>query len=268
MPVGFEPILGHVPAFALVLFRITGLFIWAPMFGGKAVPRRVKALLAFALALCVYPMLLDPTQNSAQMLGPFVGAELNLWMLAPAAAMELLIGLVMGYGVSLPLIGAQIGGKMIDQQIGLGLAGLYNPELEAQGGIVGQFYFILGITAFLLLGGHVMLLMGLVGSFNHIAPGGMIVGQPLIELVIKLLTMTYEMAFRLAAPLLCLVFLETIALGFIARTVPQMNILSIGFPLRILLGVLLMIAATVPQAKVIIDGLQQALLDVTHFVGM
>jgi flagellar biosynthetic protein FliR len=86
-------------------------------------------------------------------------------------------------------------------------------------------------------------------------------------LAIGLLGSVFDLGLRIAAPLLCLVFLETVALGFIARTVPQMNILSIGFPLRILLGFMVLVASIRGEMQVFIDATHHALRMVRLFFG-
>ncbi len=236
MPLSLDPILPHVPAWVLVLFRLTGLFLFAPLFGSVIIPARFKVLLALILSLCVYPALLDANAPARQNITPVIDQGLTLWGLAAAVTSELLIGLILGFGASLPITAMQLGGHMIDQQIGLGLAGIINPELDEQSGVVGEFYFMLALVLFLIAGGHRILLATLIESFHHVPLAGFVPDGGLALLMVGLITAMFELAIRVCAPLLCLVFLETVAIGFIARTVPQLNILSVGFPLRILAG--------------------------------
>ena len=243
LTIDLRPLLPHLPAWILVMFRLSGMFIFAPIFGSKVVFARLKIFLVLGLSFCIYPILLTPGSDSLAMIMPVISEGLSLWTLVGVVAMELLIGLVIGYGASLPLIGMQIGGRVVDQQMGLGLAGVLNPEFNEQTGVVSQFYFILALTVFVILGGHRVLVASLVGSFSTIPLGGYYADGHMLDLILGLLATIFDLALRVAAPLLCLIFLETIALGFIARTVPQMNILSIGFALRIMVGVFLLIGA-------------------------
>jgi flagellar biosynthetic protein FliR len=258
----------HVPAWLMVLSRFTGLFIFAPVFGSQTIPGRVKVFLAIGLSLCVYPMLLDPRNTSAALLSPLLAGQLHLWTLIPALAMELVIGLALGYGASLPLMAVQVGGHVIDQQIGLGLAGVFNPELNEQSGIVGEFFFMMAIAIFLILGGHRVLIVTLAGSFQHIPPGGFADFGGLVRLMLGLLTVMFELAMKVAGPLLCIVFLETVAMGFIARTVPQMNILSVGFALRIIVGVGFVIVTVGVVGGVTVDTMQLVLRRLTGFFAL
>ncbi len=215
----------------------------APVFGSRTIPAKYRIFLAIAISACVYPTLLDPQGMAAPNLLPTITNGLFLWTMGVAVAMELLVGILIGYGASLPLIGMQLGGRIIDQQMGLGIAGVFNPELGEQTGVVSEFFFVMSIAIFLIIGGHRVLFATLVGSFNHIPLGGFVSGGHMVDLIIGLLGSMFELGLRVAAPLLCLFFLQTVAMGFIARTVPQMNILSIGFALRIMAGALIVIGA-------------------------
>ena len=265
MPGDLRPLLIHLPAWLLVLFRLTGIFIFAPVLGSTEVPRQVKVFLALGLSLCVYPMLLEPGRAAAPMVGAILDGEMSLWMLGAAVGLELLVGLAIGYAASLPLIGMQIGGQVIDQQIGLGLAGVFNPDLGEQSGMVGQFLFIVALALFTALGGHRIMLAVLIGSFDRVPLGGFAEFESLVHLMLGLLQISFDLALRIAAPLLCLTFLQTVAMGFIARTVPQINILSIGFPMRTLMGALLLMMFIGIAIQVYTDNLYEVFRHLMRF---
>ncbi len=268
MPLSLEPLLGHLPAWLLVLFRMTGIFFFAPVFGSRTVPAQVKVFLALGLSACVYPILLTPGRASAALVAPVLASGLELWSLVGTVATELLIGVVIGYGASLPLIGMQIGGRVVDQQMGLGLAGVLNPEFNEQTGVVSQFYFMTALAVFVILGGHRVMVAILVGSFGKVPLGGFTPDSGMMSLLVGLLGTIFDLALRVAGPLLCLIFLQTLAMGFIARTVPQMNILSIGFALRILVGAVLLIGAIGVENGVYIEVMRETLRRLSVFFAM
>ncbi len=235
--IDLTPILIHLPAWAMVLARLTGLFLLAPLLGSQAIPRMTKVFLAVTLSLCVYPALITPGHPAAPGAAALWNGGLELWTLLPAVAMELLLGFVVGYAASLPLVGMQMAGHLVDQQMGLGLAGIYNPELNEQSSIVGEFLFMTGLAMFCIVGGHHAMFGVLLESFAHVPLGGFADPLPIVQLALGLISVSFELALRVAAPLLCLMFLLSVAMGFIARTVPQMNILSVGFAVRIIAGV-------------------------------
>ncbi|MEX2213943.1 MAG: flagellar biosynthetic protein FliR [Phycisphaeraceae bacterium] len=268
MPVTLDPILNHVPAWLMVMFRITGIFVIAPVLGSNTIPGRIKILFALVLSFCVYPMLLTPGKPSAGFVGHVVDHGMSMWAMGGAVAMELLLGIVIGYGATLPIIAMQTAGHIVDQQMGMGLGGLFNPELNDDGTVSSQFFFILAMMIFMIIGGHRILLATVIGSYDNVPLGGFRVDGHVLDLLIGMLAAMFDLAFRIAAPLLCIVFLETIAMGFIARTVPQMNILSIGFPLRIMVGIGILVVSTATIAMAATGSMRQALNQLSRFFGV
>lgn len=228
MPLSLEPILQHAPVFLAALFRLLGLFVVSPGLGGGTLPTQVKILLAFALTLAIYPTI-DLQANV-----PF---RHDLLALAPVCATELLIGFTVGTIASMPMMAVQMGGLIMGQQMGLGLANFYNPAIDTEGDIIGQILFYVALGVFLALGGFDILVYSIVASFDRVAIGGFLVGQAPLATIVAVVHSGFELALRVAMPVLCVLFLETVAVGFIMKTVPQLNVLSFGFPIRILAGV-------------------------------
>ena len=183
--------------------------------------------------------------------------------LALAIGSEMLIGMVIGYGASLPLAGLQVAGHMMGQQMGLMAAQVFNPDFDDQTEVVGQFMYLLALTVFLILGGHRQMLTALVHSFDNIPIGGFVPGENVVLLIVGLLGAMFELGVRVAAPLVCLVFLESVAMGFVARTVPQLNIFSLGFPIRIVLGFFLLVVLT----TMFFDSVTVAIYDMFDALG-
>ena len=256
-----------------MLFRVTGIFLSAPLFGGSVVPTRVKVFVAMAISLCIYPILVGMGRADvvgaagASILGVLNG-ELSLWVLPGVVMGELVIGLAIGFAATLPLVGMQLGGRIIDQQLGLGIAGLLTGDSsEGEGGVIGEFYYLLALAIFLLLGGHRLVLATLLNSFTNVPLGGFLPGDGAVSLLVGLLESAFALSLQVAAPLLCLVFLETVAMGFVARTVPQLNILSIGFPLRIMVGTGLLVASLAVQGDVVVGGIRRMFENLAAFMA-
>lgn len=239
MPVDLTPLLPFVPVWLMILFRLTGIFVLAPVLGSQAIPRLVKVFLAVTLSFAVWPMLwADP--QAAEHLGVAIGG-LSLWSIAGMVGLELLIGYLIGYAASLPLIGMQLGGHMIDQQMGLAVGGIFNPESGTESAAMGQVLFMLALALFVMAGGLEVMLTTLAQSFRTVPLGGMQHHGQIAQMVVGMVTVMFELSLRVSAPLLCLMFLTSTGMGFIMRTVPQMNILSVGFSIRILASVALLI---------------------------
>ena len=224
-----DDISAHLPPAMLVIFRIGGLTIYGPLLGSTVIPVRIKVMLSVILGLAVYPLL-----SKATLVG--MPLEMSLFQLAPMVALELLIGIAIGFAASMPLTAMQTGGLIMGQQMGLGFARFFNPAINDEADVLGQILFFMALATFIIIGGHEYMLLAVLKSFEYVPLGGFTPDVSLADLVLGLLLASFELAMRVAMPLLAIVFVETVAMGFISKTVPQLNILSLGFPVRILAG--------------------------------
>ncbi|TVS07834.1 MAG: type III secretion protein [Phycisphaerales bacterium] len=222
-----EPILDHAIPFTLVLFRLAGLFVFAPVLSSVSIPFQVRTMLAFMLALGVYPLVPASMQTPP---------ELDLFVLLPIVACELMIGAVLGMLVSLPIMAMQLAGYVAGYQMGLSLASAYNPELDTSADISGQLLFYLATASWLAIGGLDMLFYAVVLTFEHLPAGGYDALSPPLELYLGLLSSSMELGLRVAAPVTGMLLLVMIVMGFVMKTMPQINVLSVGFPLKIMVG--------------------------------
>jgi flagellar biosynthesis protein FliR len=245
-----QAILDHIPAALLVIVRVGGLMVFGPLFGSNIIPTRVKAFLAVALGLAAYPLLAESALRDVHL-------DLNLWTLAPVIATEGLVGLVIGFVANLPLTALTGGGLIMGQQMGLGFGQLFNPAIDDEADVIGQMLFYMAMVGFLMAGGHETLLLTVLHSFQRIPLGGFVPHEDLISLVCGLTLSSLELALRVAAPLLAIVFLESVAMGLLAKTVPQLNILSLGFPLRILVGLAIVAIGLVVINDVATDHIRE-----------
>ena len=227
--------------------------IYGPVFGAPVIPARVKIFLAVLLGLAIYPLI--DTAHLAEA----TPLPLDLWALAPLVTRELLIGLIIGFVASLPLVAVQTGGLVMSQQMGLGFARFFNPAINAQADVVGQILFFMILAEFLLIGGHEAMVLAVFHSFQHIPLGGFSPDLGLVSLLGGLLTASLELGLRVAAPVLALIFLQSAGMGFLAKTVPQMNILTLGFPLRILGALLMISVALVAIDEVMMEAIDEML---------
>lgn len=241
-------ILQHIPGVLLVIARIGGLMIFAPVISSSVVPIKVRVFLALVLGLAIYPAV------GAAHVAPVP----ELWSIAPLMAVEFLIGLVIGWVAMLPLIACEIGGLVMAQQMGLGFARFFNPALEDDANVLGHVLFFTALGGFLLVGGLESMVLGILHSFDHLPPpaaASMSIDGGLITMVGGLLTAITELSLRIAAPLLAVIFLQTLAMGFTAKTVPQLNILSLGFPVRIISGLVIVMLGLTVIDQVVMEGI-------------
>lgn len=246
-----EAILAHVPGAILAIARLGGLIIFAPLLSSPVIPIRIKVFLAVILGLIATPLL------TANQYMPAIPAD--IWLLAPMIVTEIVIGMAIGFAAALPLIGVQMGGQIMGYQMGLGFAQLYNPMNSDEADVIGQAMFLMALVGFLLIGGHEALFLAVLHSFAHLPIGSPVLELNLVGLLGGMLLASFELALRVAAPLLALMLLLTVAMGFISKTLPQFNIFSLGFPIRILSGLAMLALGLVVIESVLIAGIHDAL---------
>ncbi|MBL8744967.1 MAG: flagellar biosynthetic protein FliR [Phycisphaerae bacterium] len=232
----------HLPGFALVLSRLTGIFLFAPLFSSPALPRKIRALLAFGFAAAVYPAVVGAGS---------LPSRLEMFDLVPLMGSELLIGLAIGVLASIPLFTAQLAGVIMGQQMGLGLASVYNPAVDFEGDTLGQVLFFVALASYLVAGGLESVFGALLSTFESIRIGGLGAQDTPLDLLVAITASGFSLALRLALPVLLILMLESVAVGFIMKTVPGLNIMNIGFPIRILLGLFMVVSSMVITIEVL-----------------
>lgn len=231
----FEPILKHLIPFALVVARLGGLFLFTPLLANQTVPRRFRALLAVMFGAAVYAGLPSSVQ---------VSPEVSLAGLLPLVLSELLIGAVMGFIAGLPVIAMDMAGVIIGHQMGMGLGRVYNPDLGADTDSLGQILMYVALASYVALNGLDAMFMALLQTFGKVPIGEFASGDGVpIEALVGVITSGTELALRVSAPVLCIIFLLMIALGLIGKTMPQINIMSVGFTFKMFLGIAILAAA-------------------------
>ena len=213
-----------------------------PLLGGMSIPTRIKVLVSLVLAAVVFPLV------------PAVAYVPNsLFGLAVGIGSEMLIGLTMGAVLSLMFVGVRMGSQMVGYQMGLGMATIVDPSTRANTNVLSQLYLLIATLIYVLMNGHLILIKSVVQTFHTVPLMGAVkvlaaasddpVGFALIDVLVATLTGSYMLGIRIAGPALIAVFLATLALGFISRTMPQLNILAAGFPVRIMLAFIMLIAS-------------------------
>lgn len=212
----------------LVLTRIVGIFLFTPLLTSTAVPRVAMALFAFMLALAISP---------AVPLAAFPPAEsLDLPTLGFLVMSEVLVGLSIGLIAIMPIAAMQMAGYLMGYQMGLGLAQAFNPEMEGSSDVISQMMFILGITVYVGCGGLDLVFLALLASFDRVPIGAFASTDVPLELLVDLITAGFDVAIRLATPIMGVIVLSLISMGFVMKTMPQINIMSVGFAAKILSG--------------------------------
>ncbi len=246
-----------LPGFALVLFRVAGLMVTAPIFGSPVIPARIKVALALAIAAAVFPLVASTVPPD----------------ITPGTAVvgifgEMMIGLVMGLAVSLVLLGVETAGMMIGQQAGIALASVIDPSQGESSTVVGQVYVITTTLIFLAIGGHRMLMAALLDTFAAVPVLSFRFNESLLRLVADLLSAAFVLGIKLFGPVLIALLLTSVALGFLSRTMPQLNILSVGFAIRTMAAIAIAALGIGAAQDLLVDSLLDALQAVRGVFGL
>ena len=210
--------------FTFVLARVSGLVMTAPTFSGSYIPRQVRVFLAVGISL-----ILMPTQWGAA-----IDAPRNVPDYALLMAGELLVGIVLGMGVAILASGLQLAGQIIAQMSGMALADVLNPGSDNELPIFSSMLYMVGLAVFVVIGGHRALIDALMGTFAAVPIGhGGMTGN-FGETVSTLMGESFALGLRAAAPAMVALLLATLVLGLIGRTLPQLNILVLGFGINAL----------------------------------
>ena len=226
--------------FLLILLRVSALLIVAPIFGHRLFLARAKVGLAVMVSMVIFP-----TVDRFDVPVGFL----------PYAVMmvgEVIMGLVIGYAVLLLFIGIQFAGQLAGLQMGFGIVNVIDPASHDQVSIIGQFLNILAILLMLTLDGHHIILNGLMTSFDAVPLGGVVLKALVAHKMIALTAEVFVIAIKVSAPIMIALFLISTAMGVLARTVPQMNVFIVGFPVQLAVGMSVLMAA-LPLFQILIE---------------
>lgn len=233
-------LLGWLAAVLQPLFRLLGLFATAPVLSSRNLPMRVKVALAAAIAVVSAPLTVG---NALSFQNPDIYLHLSA---------EVLMGLAIGMVARLVLAALDVAGELIGLQMGLSFAGFFDP-LAGQANAVGRLVTTLALALFVAMDGPAMLVAATVNSL-HVFPvhpvgptaSATSAAQWLGNLPVgTLLAQVFESGLLIALPCIALLLFINIALGLMARVAPQLNLFSIGFPVTLTAG-LVLLAANLP----------------------
>lgn len=227
-----ELFLRQFPGFFLVLSRVSGIFFTTPLFANINIPIMVRTALSLFVSLLIFPSL-------ANTMGIDLPKDMVLYGLR--VVQELLIGIAIGFACSIIFTAFQLSGEFYSVQMGLGLIHLMDPLSEVQMPIIGQMLSSFGFFIFLLVGGHHLVITAVYKSFELVPTLSIPSIAPLAEGLLDIFANMFKVAFMMGAPIIGVIFLCSIAMGLLARAAPMMNIMMLGWPLNIFVGVLTLI---------------------------
>jgi flagellar biosynthetic protein FliR len=227
MPVDFlHWSLAQFQSFLLILMRVAPILFLMPVLSDRNVPTLAKIGLTLTVSLILLPLVKMEASVFPQDPGSF-GAFL---------AAEFFIGFFLGLAVKAVFAGIQMGGELVGFQMGLSIAQVIDPESGMDSSAVAQFHYLLGILLFLAVDGHHWFFRALVQSFYLLAPGEIHLRAGLFHALLTSTGNMFIIAVKLSAPVMAVLLFTQIAMGILAKAVPQVNILMTSFPITIVVG--------------------------------
>ncbi len=241
----------------MVLVRVSTVIYIMPLFGARFLPDQWKIAFSVVLAVLV----------SFFLKAPAAGMSITAAGLFLSAIREVVIGLVIGLTTGFIFYAVMLWGQVISTQMGLGLANVIDPQAGTDISVLSQFYYMFAVVLFLSIDGHHMLIEGIVDSYIYFPLGGSGIPAGSLGEFISFSGQVFVIAVRLAASMIVLLLLVSTTLGVIARTVPQMNIFIVGFPLKLLVGLFGMVVSTPYVARALIEMFKRIPMDLAKVLG-
>lgn len=222
---------GQLLTFLLVLTRISGVFFLAPIFGSSNIPTQVKIAFSIMTSLAVLPFI------SAN-----ISTDMHIIDYALLLAKELTVGAIIGFTATLIFMGFLLAGQIIDIQMGFGMVNVVDPLSNITVSIMGQFKNLLAILVFLAINGHHFLFTALAKSFEVVPLTTFAMTPGVSDNFIGMVITMFVIGLKIGGPAIGVLLITDLALGIVARTVPQMNVFIVGMPLKITIGFITIIS--------------------------
>ncbi len=220
----------NVVAFMLLFFRFASLFIAVPIFSHKNIPIRIKAAMAFFFTIVFY--------NSM----PELQLEITMPSIILAILSEFLFGLVIGVILLLAYHVITFAGGQISFMMGFSMASAIDPQTGVSMPIISQFLSLIGLMVLLELDLHHWMLIYMDRSLDAIPLGGFVMSEDLFNYILHATSNMFLVGFMIAFPIIALSWLADIIFGMLMKTMPQFNLLVIGFPIKIMVSFSVLIA--------------------------
>ena len=226
--------------------RIGACLMVAPVFGARFVPARTRILLAVAITALVVPLLPAPD------VAPFSGRGFVI------VAQQLLIGVALGFALQVVFDALGLAGQLLANSMGLSFAFNVDPLRGSSTAALGQLYIILATLVFLSMGGHLAIIQVLVDGLSSMPIGSDLRGESLWAIVLWGGTL-FSGAISIALPGVTALLIVNLAFGVMSRAAPALNLFAVGFPISLIIGLVVLLAGMGPLTQGIIQLIGQGL---------
>lgn len=215
--------------FLLILVRVSGIFIYAPIFSSQNIPMYIKFFLSAVLAAVIFSFGIPTTNFVADAYYPLLIIK------------ELMFGIALGYVSYLFTSVFFTMGQIVDLNLGFGMANVIDPQNRMQVSLFGNFLYIYSMLIFLIIDGHHFLIRALIQSYDKIPIGKFSFSSMQMEVIAEVFAKSFEIGVALSFPIILIIFVSEVVLGVLSKTIPQLNIFVVGLPLKIILGLAMLL---------------------------
>lgn len=223
--------------YLLLHLRFIGLMFSSPIFTATLTPTPFRYLFAVMLTVCSVGIL--KTESL-----PLIYFD-SVIFLAVICLRELIIGIALGFVSALPLYALRVAGEQTGSVMGFSMAQIMDPTTQSESSLIGQLHFLIALWFYFRWNGHLLMIQALVETLKLVPPGQLSLFPAGDMGFGSWLQNLFTLGMRMVLPFYCALVLSDIGLGFLARTVPQMNIFVVGLPVKVMLG-FMVLAAVMP----------------------
>jgi flagellar biosynthetic protein FliR len=236
----------YIVGFILLFFRFAALFMAAPIFSHQNIPVTIKTSMAFFFTIVFYSSM------------PPLQIEINVASIFLAILSELFFGLAIGVVLLLAYNVITFAGGQISFMMGFSMASAIDPQTGVSMPIISQFLSLMGLMVLLSIDLHHWLLLFIDDSLSAIPLGGFLMSEDLFNYIISATSNMLLVGFMIAFPIIALTFLQDVIFGMLMKTMPQFNLLVIGFPIKIAVAFMVLIATFASSMLILKTQMQEA----------
>ena len=220
----------HIYTFLLLFVRLSTLFVFLPFYNHMSVSIQIKGAFAFYLAIALYPVI--PVTTEPPTASAFFAAVLS----------EVIMGLLAGLAINIVFDIVSYAGNLISFIMGFSMASVIDPQTQVQSPLVSQFLLLVSTMIMLDFNGHYMLLMWMVDAIKTAPLGDIVINHSMFDYLMNAMSGLFMFGFSIAFPIIALSLLSDVIFGMLMKTMPQFNLLVVGYPIKIFLSMSVWIA--------------------------
>ncbi|MCK9473230.1 flagellar biosynthetic protein FliR [Sulfurimonas sp.] len=220
----------YIVGFILLFFRFGALFMAVPIFSHNSIPMSIKASLAFFFTIVFYSSM------------PPLAIQINMPNIFLAILSELFFGLAIGIVLQIAFNAITFAGGQISFMMGFSMASAIDPQSGISMPIISQFLSLIALMILFSIDMHHWMLLFIDSSLHNIPLGGFLMSENLFKYIIMATSNMFMVGFMIAFPIIALSWLADVIFGMLMKTMPQFNLLVIGFPIKIMVSFVVLIA--------------------------